>query len=102
MKRFILVTPRSATREMFADSPDTERLLNSGGWLIAHKPRPRSRNAKAVDRWRKRQKEQGFHEMNVFLPERVFEELCAQQLDGETFALTIERLLGISGAKSKE
>lgn len=99
MKKPKLLAPRTAAREMI-DGPDVERMLASGSWVEVVKPKPRNKVTKGMAALRQRRREQGFHEMNVFLPEHVFKELCAQRRDGETFALLIERLLGLSGSKS--
>lgn len=101
MKKPILLVPRNAAREMLP-GPDTERLLASGSWLVASKPKPQTDDARRMDSWRERRKAEGCRQIYLRVPGSVYEAAKAVQRDGETLAQLFARLVSYAADKSKE
>lgn len=89
-----LIAPRMTVREM-VEGPDLERMLASGSWYLATKPKKPSRHLIAQNEYMQRRIAAGYKNLKVLLPEPVFNELRLRLREGETFAELVERLLSI-------
>ncbi|WP_084612632.1 hypothetical protein [Pseudogulbenkiania sp. MAI-1] len=92
MKKSLLIAPRQAARTVLP-GPDADRLLAGGSWVQVVKPKPRTREAKAMNQLRERQREKGFRNFRVVVPGELFEALHAAKHENENFAQLLARLV---------
>lgn len=94
MKKPKLLVPAMYAREMI-DSPDLDRLLASGSYLVATRPKKLTANAIAQREFKRQRGEAGFKRLDVLLSEQVYSLLLSVLREGETQAELIERLLNL-------
>lgn len=101
MKRAIMLVPAQAVHTM-SPNADTARMLKSGSWLIAVKPRPRTPDAEGMDRMRERRRAAGYRDVRVTVPKEVFEALHAAKHENESLAQLLARLVRYATGERKE
>lgn len=97
MKAVRLVHPSNARTVISED--DAARLRQSG-WVELRNPKVVSKDAEAQRRFRKRCRESGLKQLEVWLPPEAFAAIEAMRKPGETLTELITRLLCSSSEKS--
>ena len=92
MKKPKLLVPAMYAREMI-DSPDLDRLLASGSYVVATRPKKPTDVTKRQRLFRQRRLAAGYRSLGVLLEEDIYSALLAARKDGESLAALIKRLL---------
>lgn len=91
MKKAVLIAPRSACKEM-VPSPDMDRLLSSGSWLLAA-PKAKTKKAAEMRALRRGRRADGWASMTLWFTLEQFAAIKAALLPGEDYASLVLRLL---------